>query len=36
VKTKENPWLLTTNGSTNHDNLLVMVTSHVSLNITSS
>ena len=31
----ENSWLLTTNGSTNHANLLVIVASHVSLAITS-
>ena len=35
VKRKENPWLLTTNGSTNYANLLVIVASHVSLAITS-
>ena len=34
-KEKENPWLLTTNDSTNHANLLVIVASHVSLAITS-
>ena len=32
---KENPWLLTTNGSTHYANLLVIVASHVSLAITS-
>ena len=32
---KENPWLLTTNGSTNHANVLVIVATHVSLAITS-
>ena len=35
-KRKENPWLLTNNGSTNHANLLVIIASHVSLAITSS
>ena len=35
-KKEKNSWLLTTNGSTNHANLLVMVASHVSLVITSS
>ena len=30
---KENSWLLTTNGSTNHANLLVIVVSHRSLAI---
>ena len=35
LKEKENPWLLTTNDSTNYANLLVIVTSHVSLAITS-
>jgi len=35
VKKKENSWLLTTNGSTNHADLLVIVVSHVSLDITS-
>ena len=34
-KIKENSWLLTTNCSTNHANLLVIVTSHRSLAITS-
>jgi len=34
-KRKENQWLLTTNDSTNHANLLVIVASHVSLAITS-
>ena len=34
-KKKKNSWLLTTNGSTNHANLLVIVVSHVSLVITS-
>ena len=34
-KNKENSWLLTTNGSTIHANLLVIVASHVSLVITS-
>jgi len=34
-KRKENPWLLTTNGSTKHANLLMIVASHVSLAITS-
>ena len=32
---KENSWLLTTNCSTNHANLLVIVASHGSLAITS-
>ena len=32
---EKNPWLLTTNGSTNHANLLVIVASYVSLAITS-
>ena len=32
---KENSWLLTTNCSTNYANLLVIVTSHGSLTITS-
>ena len=32
---KENSWLLTTNCSTNHVNLIVIVTSHGSLAITS-
>ena len=32
---KENSWLLTTNFSTNHANLLVIVASHGSLAITS-
>jgi len=32
---KENLWLLTTKGSTNHDNLLVIVTSYVPLAIAS-
>jgi len=32
---KENLWLLTTNGSTNYVNLLVIVATHVSLTITS-
>ena len=35
VKRKENSWLLNTNGSSNHANLLVIVASHVSLAITS-
>jgi len=35
VKKKENTYLLTTNGYTNHANLLVIVASHVSLAITS-
>ena len=30
---KENTWLITTNGSTNYANLLVIVASHVSLAI---
>ena len=34
-KEKENLWLLTINGSTNHANLLVIVASHVSMTITS-
>jgi len=34
-KKKENPWPLTTNGSTNHANLLVIVAPHVSLASTS-
>ena len=34
-KEKENSWLLTTNGSTNYANLLVIVASYVSLAITS-
>jgi len=32
---KKNSWLLTTNRSTNHANLLVIVASHGSLTITS-
>jgi len=32
---KENSWLLTTNWSTNHANLLVIIASHGSLAITS-
>ena len=35
-KKERNSWLLTTNGSTNHANLLVIVILHVSLTITSS
>ena len=35
-KKKNNSWLPTTNGSTNHANLLVIVASHVSLPFTSS
>jgi len=35
LKEKENSWLLTTNDSTNHANLLVIVVSHVSLAIIS-
>ena len=34
-KCKKTPWLLTTNGSTNHTNLLSIVASRVSLAITS-
>ena len=34
-KRKKNSWVLTTNGSNNHANLLVIVASHVSLAITS-
>ena len=34
-KKRENSWLLTTNGSTNYANLLVIVASHVSLAITN-
>ena len=34
-KEKETTWLLTTNGSTNYANLLVIVASHVSLAISS-
>jgi len=36
VKREENSWLLTTNYSTNHVNLLVIVTSHGSLGFTNS